>query len=108
MVEDLSPWENLSKRRISKEIAEFMEGDLTMEKLHEAPFKHMNGKLSPYIDGFIDNYLRASWPLIKHITKDATHKDGLNQTLRSAILKLLRKVEKSPLEIGNYRPISIL
>ena len=45
------------------------------------------------------------------MTKDALNaikKDGLSQTLRSAILKLLRKGEKSPLEIGNYCHISLL
>ena len=42
------------------------------------------------------------------IALNAIQKEGLSQTLRGAILKLLRKGEKDPLEIGNYRPISLL
>ena len=94
-----------------KKIVETMEGDLTMEELHEALLKHMNGNSSPGIDGFTVNYLRTFWPQLKYITKDALNaiqKDGLTQTLRSVILKHLRKGEKNPLEIGNYRPISLL
>ena len=71
----------------------------------------MNGSSSPGINGFTVNYLRKYWHILKYVTKDALNAiqtDGLTQTLRSAILKLLRKGEKSPLEIGNYRPISLL
>ena len=48
-----------------------MEGDLTMDKLHDALFKHMNGNSSPGMDGFTVNYLRAFWPTLKHLTLDA-------------------------------------
>ena len=88
-----------------------MEGDLTMDELHEALFYHMNGSSSPGMDGFTVNYLRAFWSDLKFITLEALNaiqKEGLSQTLRGAILKLLRKGEKDPLEIGNYRPISLL
>ena len=111
MDDDNSPWENFSKRKLPKEMADSMEGDLTMDELHEALFTHMNGNSSPGMDGFTVNYLRAFWPSLKFITKEALNaiqKDGLSQTLRGAILKLLRKGEKDPLEIGNYRPISLL
>ena len=71
----------------------------------------MNGCSSPGMDGFMVNYLRAFWPDLKFITLtalNAIQEEGLSQTLRGAILKLLRKGEKDPLEIGNYRPISLL
>ena len=106
MDDDTSPWETFSSRSIFRELADSIEGDLTMEELHEALFKHMNGNSSPGIDGFTINYLRAFWPSLKYITKEALNaiqKDGLYQTLREAILKLLRKGKKDPLEIGNYR-----
>merc|ERR1712055_514095 len=57
------------------------------------------------------NYLRKYWHILKYVMKDALsaiQTDGLTQTLRNAILKLLRKGQKKPLEIGNYRPISLL
>ena len=90
-----------AKRKLPKEIADSKEGDLTMEELQEALFKHMNGNSSPGMDGFTVNYLRAFWPSLKFITKEALNaiqKDGLSQTLRGAILKLLWKGEKDPLE----------
>ena len=111
MDDDNSPWENFLQRKLPKEMADSMEGDLTMDELQEALFKHMNGSSSPGMDGFTVNYLRAFWPDLKFITLEALNAiqaDGLSQTLRGAILKLLRKGEKDPLEIGNYRPISLL
>ena len=111
MDDDTSPWETFSNRKIPKDLAHSMEGDLPMEELQEALFKHMNGNSSPGMDGFTVNYLRAFWPSLKFITKEALNaiqKDGLSQTLKGAILKLLRKGEKDPLEIRNYRPISQL
>ena len=88
-----------------------MEGDLTMDELHEALFYHMNGSSSPDMDGFIVNNLRDFWPDLKFIILEALNaiqREGLSQTLRGAILKCLRKGEKDPLEIGNYIPISLL
>ena len=111
MDDDNSHWENFLKRKLPKEMADSMEGDLTMDELHDALFNHMNRSSSLGMDGFTVNYLRAFWPDLKFITLEslnAIQADGLSQTLRGAILKLLRKGEKDPLEIGNYRPISLL
>ena len=46
MDNDTAPWDTLNKRRITKELANTMEGDLTMFELDEALFKHMNGNYS--------------------------------------------------------------
>ena len=111
MDDDSAPLEYLESKKISKDMADSMEGDLTMDELDDSLHNHMNGSSSPGIDGFTVNYLRKFWPLLKYLTKDAlnaTQVDGLTQTLKSAILKLLRKGEKDPLDIGNYRPISLL
>ena len=48
---------------------------------------------------------------MKYVVKDTLNNiqtEGLSQTLGSAIIKLLRKGDKNPLEVGNYRPISLL
>ena len=111
MGEDTLPWVELGKRKISKELADKMEGDLTMKEIEDALFMYMNGSSSPGIDGFTVNYVRAFWTCLKYVTKDALNSvqtDGLSQTLRNAILKLLRKGDKDQLDIGNYRPISLL
>ena len=55
MDDDNSPWENFSKRKLPKDMADSMEGDLTMEELQEALFKHMNGNSSPGIYDFTVN-----------------------------------------------------
>ena len=71
----------------------------------------MNGSSSPGLDGFTVNYLRVFWHDFKYVIRDALNaaqEEGLTQTLRSDILKLLRKGDKDPLKIGNYRPISLL
>ena len=59
MDDDNSPWENFLKRKLPKEMADSMEGDLTMEELQEALFKHMNGNSSPGIDGFTVTLLKS-------------------------------------------------
>ena len=84
-----SPWEALNKKRIPKEMAESMEGDLTHKELEDALYLHMNGSSSPGSDGFTVNYLRKYWHILKYVTKDALNAiqtDGLTQTLRSTIL----------------------
>ena len=101
----------LEKWRLSKELADSMEGDLTLEELTEALFMHMNPSSSPGIDGFMVAYLRVFWNSLKYVVRDTLNSiqtEGLSQTLRTAIIKLLRKGDKNPLDIGNYRLISLL
>merc|ERR1711905_53946 len=88
-----------------------MEGQLTDKELHYALFEHMNGASGPGVDGFTVNYLRAFWPDMKDLTRDALNAsigNNLTQILNSAIFKLLRKGDKNPLLAESYRPISLL
>ena len=71
MDDDNSPWETLRNRRLPKELADSLEGDLTMKELHEALFFHMNGNSSPGSNGFTVAYLRAFWTHLKYPTLDA-------------------------------------
>ena len=108
---DTEPEIQLERRKITKEMADSLEGDLTLEEMEESLFLHMKGSSSPGLDGFTVNYLRVFWHDFKYVIRDALNaaqEEGLTQTLRSAILKLLRKGDKDPLKIGNYRPISLL
>ena len=41
-------------------------------------------------------------------TLNSIQTHGHSQTLKTAILKLLRKGDEDPLEVSNYRPISLL
>ena len=111
MDEDTTPGETFNQRKLTKAQAEALEGDLSLKELEDALFNYMNDSSSPGIDGFTVNYLRAFWNPMQYLIRDALNSiqtDGLSQTLRNAILKLLRKGEKDPLEIENYRPISLL
>ena len=43
MDNDTAPWKALEARKLSKELADSMEGDLTLDELNEALFIHMIG-----------------------------------------------------------------
>ena len=108
---DTAPYEELCKKRITPDIAQKMEGLLTMEELTKCLFTHMKGSSSPGIDGFTVNHLRTFWHELKHITLDALNCSfgcQLTHSLRKAVIKLLRKGTKDPTLTGNYRPISLL
>ena len=71
----------------------------------------MKGSLSPGLDGFTVNHLRTFWYDLKAVIKDGLNcmfRDKLTSTLRTAVVKLLRKGLKDPTLKGNYRPISLL
>merc|ERR1712208_271018 len=81
------------------------------KELHDALFNHMNGSSSPGPDGFTVNWLRVFWPDLKDLTRNALNSSfgkGLTKTLRTAIIKILRKGDKDPMEASSYRPISLL
>ena len=108
---DTAPYEEICKKKITQETAQNMEGLLTITELTECLFNHMKGGSSPGIDGFTVNHLRTFWHELKHITKDALNCSfggQLTQSLRKAVIKLLRKGTKDPTLTGNYRPISLL
>ena len=48
----------LDKRKFPKEVADKMEGPLTLIEMENALFNHMNGTSSPGIDGFTVAFLR--------------------------------------------------
>merc|ERR1712055_101296 len=45
--------------------------DFVDKELHDALFNHMNGSSSPGPDGFTVNWLRAFWPDLKDLTRNA-------------------------------------
>jgi len=89
---DTKPYEELKRHRdeVPKELFEKMEGFLTDDKLHSALFEHMNGSSSPGVDGFTVNHLRAFWPDMKDLTREAliaSIGNKLTRVLNSAIIK---------------------
>ena len=108
---DTAPYKEVCKKQITPDVAQSMEGLLTVDEMTNSLFNHMKGGSSPGIDGFTVNHLRTFWHELKHITQDALNCSfggQLTQSLRKAVIKLLRKGTKDPTLIGNYRPISLL
>ena len=82
-----------------------MEGEITKKELKHQLFQHMKPNSTPGIDGFTDAWVRTFWSSLEYIcykTVNECNEIGrLNCTIRVAIMKLLRKGEKGPLEAGN-------
>ena len=108
---DIRPTRELMQKRLTPHMANSMEGLLTEEELEHALFFKMKGSSSPGLDGFTVNHLRVFWYDLKGVIKDGLNcmfRDKLTSTLRTAVVKLLRKGLKDPTLTGNYRPISLL
>ena len=74
--------------------------------------KHMKNSSAPGIDGFTVAWVKEFWGDLGDIcvqaVNDSFDAESLSTLLKTAIMKILRKGEKDPLEAGNYRPISLL
>ena len=102
----------LNKRRLSNEERDSLEGPITKEEMTSQLFKHMKPHSAPGIDGFTVDWVRTNWNDLADlscIAVNACYERGkLTPMLKTAIMKLLRKGDKSRLEATNYRPISLL
>merc|ERR1712002_59874 len=111
---DTKPYKELLKRikKITKQEFQDMEGELSDHELTETLMNSMNGASAPGIDGFTVGWLRQFWPMLRHLVRMALNEmydeAAISEMCRLAIIRLLRKGEKSPLLPGNYRPISLL
>ena len=74
--------------------------------------KHMKNSSAPGIYGFTIAWVKEFWEELSDLcvqaVNDCFDKKILTKLLGTAIIKILRKGEKDPLEAGNYRPISLL
>ena len=89
-----------------------LEGPIEREEMKKQLFHHMKAGSAPGQDGFMVRWVRAFWPDLEdlcHVALNGCYREEeLTTMLKSALMKLLRKGEKCPLEPGNYRPISLL
>ena len=89
-----------------------MEGQLSDFELIDTLMNSMNGASAPGIDGFTVAWLRQFWPKLRSLVRMALNEmydeTAMSEMCRLAIIRLLRKGDKSPLLPGNYRPISLL
>ena len=81
-------------------MANSMEGLLTEEELEFALLFKMKGSSSPGLDGFTVNQLKIFWYDLKSVIKEDSlnckFRKKLTSTLRTAVVKLLRKGIKRP------------
>ena len=104
--------EMLSKLALNNNDSNMLEGPITRPELEKQLFEHMKPNSAPGIDGFSVAWVRKFWPQLANLTTLAINscyeKGELNNMLRSAIMKLLPKGNKNPLNPNSYRPISLL
>ena len=111
---DKKPLDELLKRKTKITEQEFheMEGKLSDFELTDTLMHSMNGASAPGIDGFTVAWLRQFWPHLRTLVRMALNEmydeTAMSNMCKLAIIRLLRKGEKSPLLPGNYRPISLL
>ena len=110
--EDTSPMTHLKLRRLPDHQASRLEGEIREEELKYCLFNKMKGGSAPGIDGFTVSWLRQFWfelgPLTTMAINECYREGELSSTLKTAIVKLLRKGTKDPTLTTNYRPISLL
>ena len=113
----LKPRENLDelqkrKTKITEQEFQEMEGKLSDFELTDTLMNSMNGASAPGIDGFTVAWLRQFWPHLRTLVRMALNEmydeTAMSNMCKLAIIRLLRKGEKSPLLPGNYRPVSLL
>lgn len=88
-----------------------LEEDLSVAEIASAIGSMQSGK-SPGPDGYpTDFFKRFSGqlsPLLLSVFEESFSSKSLPPTMREAVISLILKKDKSPLECGSYRPISLL
>lgn len=92
-------------------MASELEKVFTEEEFHSAVKSMQNGKC-PGPDGFpsefFKRFARELAPLLLSTYKESSTSGSLPPTMRQAVISLILKKEKNPVECGSYRPISLL
>ena len=101
----------IKSRTLTEEEKQLLEGKLTKKELSEQ-LKVMKPMSSPGLDGFTIAWLKEFWPELADLCVAAVNNcydlEVLTPMLSQAIMKIIPKGSKDPLEPGNYRPISLL
>jgi exonuclease III len=100
-----------SDKKISTEDSDYLDGVITERELYEAVMSMPNDK-SPGTDGLSAEFYKRFWkhlkkPLIKCF-RTVYEKEELSIDQKTGIISLIPKAEKDPLQIKNWRPITIL
>lgn len=104
-------FDQLNLNSLSKEEADSLDSEITLEELHKAVLCSNKGK-SPGIDGLpIDLYL-VMWdqlgPIWLRTINKAISKGHFHKDLNTALITVLPKPGKDHSDCSNYRPISLI
>ena len=103
--------EELTRRRLTQEEMLCLEGPISKLEMKEQLFHHVKPASAPGQDGFAVRWVKHFWLDLKdlcHFSLNGCYEEiKLTSLLKTAIMKILRKGDKCPLETGNYRPISL-
>jgi hypothetical protein len=94
MADDMAPWDALNKRKLSKEHADSMEGDLTIDELENFLYNHMNSSSSTGIRGFTIAFLRVFWTDMRYVVKDIPNSIETDWTSRKRWVAKLSSLGK--------------
>lgn len=104
-------FEQMKIPRIDNEVANNLERPFSTTELINAINSMQNGK-SPGPDGFsIEFYKKFATqlaPILLLVFEESFTTSSLPPTMRQAVISLIHKKDKNPLECGSYRPISLL
>ena len=97
--------------KLSEESRNLCEGEITHEECFNV-LKNMKLNKSPGNDGFSVEFYLTFWPYIGGLIVDAFNESfvsgNLSVSQKQGVITLIEKDGKDPLQIKNYRPITLL
>ena len=94
-----------------EESREACEGKVTKEECYKV-LKEMKFNKSPGNDGFTVEFYCTFWPLLGEVLVESLNesykKRELSISQKQGVITLIEKEGKNPLNISNYRPITLL
>jgi len=98
--------------RINPRESEAMGRPITMGELHKSLTKSMNPGKSPGNDGLTVGLFKALWAALKDpyylSLREGIEKGQMGTSQRQSVIRLIQKKDKDPLELRNWRPISLM
>jgi exonuclease III len=102
----------LAENPLSDAARNRLEADVSSEEMKNYIFKHMQKGKAPGNDGLTVGFYRGFWKEIEKPLLDAMTESIVNGMLpasqRQSIIRLLRKKNKDPKFLKNWRPISLM
>ena len=103
-------WEEVAQ--LSNEQAAMLENPIQLEEVEDALFKKLASNKSPGNDGLTAEFYKLFWKQLKQPFWEALNqgiKEGkLAPSQTQSVIRLIRKGQKDPQVLNNWRPISLM